>query len=90
MLKEFGITQSALTALETEEQKQDYIVKAMKSKLDEDYEKWRKEVEKQEKEFHKHEAIYAESKIKFEKERTDTLQWIKLKSKYSCVSCLEH
>jgi len=80
-LKEFGITQTALTALETEEQRQELIVTAMKRKLKEDYERWRKEVEKRDKEIQKTDTNYDAKEIKFERERSDSLKWLKLKTK---------
>lgn len=80
-MKEFGITQTALTALETEEQRQELIVTAMKRKLKEDYERWRKEVEKRDKEIQKTDTNYDDKEIKFERERSDSLKWLKLKTK---------
>ena len=85
LLKEFGISQAALSSLETEEEKQHYIVTMMKKKLDEDYEKWKKEVEKTEKDIQKHEHINELKKMKFEKERADVYKWLRLKTKYDLM-----
>lgn len=81
MLKEFGINQGTLASMETEEQKQNYIVGCMKRKLDEDYEKWKKDLEKGEKESQKFEQLNAQRRLKFEKEKMDVFKWLKLKTK---------
>ena len=68
--------------METEEQKEKYVVMCMKHKLDEEYEKWRKEVDKTEREMQKHDETNDQKRQKFERERLDVFKWLKLKTKY--------
>ena len=82
MLKEFGITPAMLSSMETEEQKEDFIVLCMRRKIEEDYEKWKKEHEKTEKDMQKKEFENEHQKTKFEKEKSDVFQWLRLKTKY--------
>lgn len=67
--------------MDSEEQKEKYIIKCMKRKLDAEYENWKKEVEKTEKEIQKRELQNEQLRLKFEKERTDVFSWLKLKNK---------
>lgn len=81
MLKEFGISQAQLAAIETEEGKEKLVIMSMKRKLDEEYDKWRKELEKKEKELQQIELTKEQKRQKFEKEKADVFPWLKLKTK---------
>ncbi len=68
--------------MESEEQREKYVIMCMKRKLDEEYEKWKKDVDKAEKDIQKFENQDEQLRMKFEKERTDVFKWLKLKTKY--------
>ena len=70
-----------LMSMETEEQKQNYIVACMSKKIDEDYEKWKKEAEKTEKDIQKFESLSEQKRKKSEKEKIDVFKWLKLRTK---------
>ena len=82
LLNEFGISQTVLSGLVTEEEKQSYIVSMMKQKLDDEYKKWRKELEKKEKDIQKSDRADEEKKRSVERDETDGFKWLKLKTKY--------
>ena len=50
--------------------------------MDEEYEKWKKNTDKTEREMQKWDEINDLKRLKFEKERPDVFKWLKLKTKY--------
>ena len=84
-MKEFGISHVTLSGMETEEQKQNYIVTMMRRKINEDFEKWKKEADKREKDVQKHD-FRKNLQSKSDTEKTDVFKWLRLKTKYNSLS----
>lgn len=57
------------------------MIEGMKRKLDDDLYRWKKDVDRQEKDVQKFERLNEERKVKLQNEKADIFKWLKLKTK---------
>ena len=81
LMRDFGISQSTYANLPDEEERENYIILCMKRKIDEEMEKWKKEVETHEKGIQKFEKAARERSERFMRAKADIFKWLKIKTK---------
>ena len=80
-MKEFGISQPAMSNFKDDEDTENYIILCMQRKIDDEMDKWKREVESQEKGIQKYEKTVKEKDERFHRSKADIFRWLKVKTK---------